>query len=134
MSLTVACPGCKRTLRVPDTAAGKKIKCPLCGEMFAMPAAPTAPAPPAGVTTGASTPPRTPPTPPPTKRPDAIQPSRSKNEPETVLPDDEAERESPDYGTLPFLPIEFNVVVKDPSKTLKGTFKAKVSRSGLVLK
>lgn len=34
MSIEVRCPGCSRTLRVPDTAQGKRIRCPKCSEIF----------------------------------------------------------------------------------------------------
>lgn len=30
------CPGCEKTLRLPDNAAGKKIKCPSCGYSFVL--------------------------------------------------------------------------------------------------
>jgi predicted Zn finger-like uncharacterized protein len=32
--MQIVCPKCQRQLRVPDTAAGKKVKCPGCGTMF----------------------------------------------------------------------------------------------------
>ena len=30
MPISVSCPTCNAILRIPDTAAGKKIKCPKC--------------------------------------------------------------------------------------------------------
>ena len=39
-----SCPGCKISLKVPDTFAGKKIKCPKCAAVAAVPVA-TGPAP-----------------------------------------------------------------------------------------
>jgi hypothetical protein len=36
--LRVACPECETTLRVPGTAAGKKVKCPRCGKPVPVPA------------------------------------------------------------------------------------------------
>ena len=33
--MQIACPSCKKQLRVPDTAAGKTVKCPGCGNTFA---------------------------------------------------------------------------------------------------
>lgn len=52
MPIEVRCPGCSRTLRVPDTAQGKKIRCPKCSQVFPVSQAsgketsPSAPAPP----------------------------------------------------------------------------------------
>lgn len=37
--LEVACPNCEKRLRVPDSAAGKKIRCKHCQHVFAIPAA-----------------------------------------------------------------------------------------------
>jgi uncharacterized membrane protein YccF (DUF307 family) len=34
MPLLVNCPGCGRKLRIPDEFAGRKVKCPTCGEAF----------------------------------------------------------------------------------------------------
>jgi predicted Zn finger-like uncharacterized protein len=44
MPLTVACPGCKTRLQVPDNAAGKAVKCPKCAQVLKI-GAPAAPAP-----------------------------------------------------------------------------------------
>lgn len=45
MPLQVVCPSCTAKLRAPDTAAGKKTKCPKCQAVIAVPAnAPQAPA------------------------------------------------------------------------------------------
>jgi hypothetical protein len=86
MTIRLTCTGCKRPLKLPDTAAGKKIQCPACAARFFAPAAAPAPAPapaavpktengpaPAGPTQRAPTPPapaqppraQTPPAPPP---------------------------------------------------------------------
>jgi len=32
--MQIACPECHKQLKVPETAAGKKVKCPGCGEIF----------------------------------------------------------------------------------------------------
>ncbi len=32
--MQVTCDGCKKALRIPDTAAGKKVRCPLCQAVF----------------------------------------------------------------------------------------------------
>jgi predicted Zn finger-like uncharacterized protein len=32
--MQIACPACQKQLRVPDTAAGKTVKCPACGKAF----------------------------------------------------------------------------------------------------
>ena len=36
--LTFACPHCAKSLRVNDELSGKKIKCPGCQQVFAVPA------------------------------------------------------------------------------------------------
>lgn len=49
MSIELQCPGCSRTLRVPDTARGKRIRCPKCSQIVAVDSAAakeTSPAPP----------------------------------------------------------------------------------------
>jgi ribosomal protein S27E len=45
MSAKMTCPGCQTTLQVRPEHAGKKIKCPRCGHIIPVPAAPAAPAP-----------------------------------------------------------------------------------------
>jgi ribosomal protein S27E len=37
MSLSLRCKGCKSTLKVPDQFAGKKVKCPKCAAVIAVP-------------------------------------------------------------------------------------------------
>src|SRR5262245_4844145 len=39
MPVDVTCGGCSRKMRVPDTAAGKRIKCPKCQAVIAVPGA-----------------------------------------------------------------------------------------------
>jgi predicted Zn finger-like uncharacterized protein len=34
MPITINCPSCSRTLRVPDDLLGKNVKCPTCGTTF----------------------------------------------------------------------------------------------------
>jgi hypothetical protein len=34
MSITVSCPSCERTLRVPEKLLGQRVKCPACQETF----------------------------------------------------------------------------------------------------
>ncbi len=51
MSLTISCPSCQRTLRVPETLLGQAVKCPSCSVTFTAPEqveepAPRRPAPP----------------------------------------------------------------------------------------
>ena len=47
MPLEVTCPSCSGHFRVPDSAAGKKIRCPKCKGAMDVPAEPVATAPPA---------------------------------------------------------------------------------------
>src|SRR5262249_49237932 len=37
MTISVTCDGCDRTLKAPDTSAGRKIKCPKCGAAVLVP-------------------------------------------------------------------------------------------------
>ena len=37
MSIAVTCPHCQTTLKAPDQAAGRNVKCPKCGGVFVMP-------------------------------------------------------------------------------------------------
>jgi phage FluMu protein Com len=39
MPFTIQCSKCQKTLKVPDEAAGKKVRCPSCQEVIAVPAA-----------------------------------------------------------------------------------------------
>lgn len=49
MTIAYHCPGCQKKLSLPTEAAGKRLKCPGCGTVFALPAAaPAAPRPPQG--------------------------------------------------------------------------------------
>lgn len=47
MPIEISCTSCNKRLRVPDTAAGKRVKCPQCQTILSVPAAET-PAPAAG--------------------------------------------------------------------------------------
>lgn len=49
MPLTVACPSCPAKLKVPEAAAGRRVKCPKCGGVMTVPAAPADPTPAAAV-------------------------------------------------------------------------------------
>lgn len=44
-TLDVACPNCRKRMKVPDTAVGKKIRCKGCEHVFAVPAAGARPLP-----------------------------------------------------------------------------------------
>src|SRR5262245_47400178 len=39
MPIQITCPGCQAKLRAPDTAVGKKTKCPKCQTIVSVPAA-----------------------------------------------------------------------------------------------
>src|SRR5581483_5741728 len=39
MPIVITCPSCSTTLKAPDTAAGKKVKCPKCTSAISVPAA-----------------------------------------------------------------------------------------------
>ena len=55
MPIEFHCPGCKKQLRVPDSAAGKKAKCPSCEMVCAIPSAGTQQPPVAPVMTSSPT-------------------------------------------------------------------------------
>src|ERR1019366_3445827 len=38
MPISIVCTGCEKKLKVPDAAAGKKIRCPACKAVVAVPA------------------------------------------------------------------------------------------------
>mgnify|MGYP001349783438 CR=1 FL=1 len=54
--IDLSCSSCGQRLRVPIEHAGKRAKCPKCGEVLQIPAADTAPAPPTSQTTVSTTP------------------------------------------------------------------------------
>ena len=37
MPIATACPHCARKINAPDSAAGKRVKCPKCQQAFAVP-------------------------------------------------------------------------------------------------
>ena len=45
MPITVACPSCRKALKAPDNAVGRKVKCPGCGTALTIPIPQNAPAP-----------------------------------------------------------------------------------------
>ena len=54
MSISVQCPGCEKKLKTKDELAGKRIKCPGCGQVFQLPACRQAPVPADGGPTAAT--------------------------------------------------------------------------------
>src|SRR5690349_9470735 len=42
MAIAVGCPACGKQLRVKDEFAGKRVKCPSCGQILALPSSPPA--------------------------------------------------------------------------------------------
>jgi hypothetical protein len=42
MPIDIVCPSCGKRLKAPDTAAGKRVKCPQCSAAVPVPAAPAA--------------------------------------------------------------------------------------------
>jgi hypothetical protein len=149
MPLLVQCDQCRRQLRVPDTAAGRTVRCPLCSANFTVPAQappPTfvtpedeAPAPPAR--TGPPPLPEAvkamPPTPPPLPT-EAIQAPPVARA--VAPPRPPAERDTDDVGEAQprrrrFPPLRFPVQVQaDPDKTLKGRLEAELNADGLSLR
>ncbi len=56
MALSIRCPSCAKTLKAPDSAAGKKAKCPACGTVLSVPKPEAVGVPVAGETTLPSAP------------------------------------------------------------------------------
>jgi phage FluMu protein Com len=145
MALLIRCEQCGRQLRVPDTAAGKKVKCPLCGTIIA---APSTPAVPAATAVESSTPPPARATPPPlppmapaVAQPavaQAIQPQAPAPRvlaPTMVAPIDEDMEEVRPIRRRSFPPLKTPVVIeKDPDKVFKGQMQAELSAEGLSLR
>ncbi len=70
MSLSISCPACQRTLRVPETLLGQSVKCPSCSHRFTAPDQGEEPAPPSRqASSSVRTTPR-PKTPPPENEPE----------------------------------------------------------------
>src|SRR5206468_4058449 len=44
MPIAISCPSCKARCNAPDTAAGKKVKCPKCQSLISVPAGGSSPA------------------------------------------------------------------------------------------
>src|SRR5688500_4433450 len=96
MPIEVACPSCAGLFRVPDAAAGKKIRCPKCKGAMDVPASSAV----------ASSPPEAPAfaLPPATPKP---APPQSKSAPTPAKPQPKAEQwflkteEGDDYGPVP---------------------------------
>ncbi len=71
MSMTVACPGCSRTLNVPDDLLGELVKCPVCSKQFKV----------EPEVHSASTHPADTPTMPYTPKPEPVKPDRQEEDP-----------------------------------------------------
>lgn len=60
MAINLRCPGCKGVLKLPDTARGKKVKCPKCARIFLCGQAPPGKAAGPPAKTGPASPPKKP--------------------------------------------------------------------------
>lgn len=118
MKVVITCDSCEKTLQVPDTALGKKVRCPACKNVFQAKARDEA-----EERIAAAPAPRPSPTP---ARP-APPPLPSEPADETANRD---EREPIDFPVLKF----FAAIKKDPDKELKGQFSAELGPDGLTLK
>jgi WD40 repeat protein len=143
MPSTVSCPSCKQTLRIPDTALGKAIRCPKCQTAFRT--NPGAAPPPSAAVAAAPRPATVAPASPPAARQDpedriAASPGRAsppappasgRAEEAEGLPDaafPSPTSESRQKG------LTFGVVIKkDPEKRLKGRYLGWLSGEGLHL-
>jgi hypothetical protein len=150
MSILVQCEKCSRQLRVPETAAGKKVRCPVCHSVFsAQPvpsAVPSAPAPPASIPSGLAMPLQqarpVPPSAPTPVMPESsalklgIQETPAPRPVRAVspLPETEAPRPVLPVKRRSFSPLRFPVMVTaDPDKKLKGRLEAQINSDGLTL-
>src|SRR5207244_3994408 len=68
MPVPVTCPNCATNLRAPDNAVGRKVKCPKCGGVIAVPAGGDEPIDLANLGERAESPDSLPPAPPPRRR------------------------------------------------------------------
>src|SRR5687767_423535 len=118
MSLHLACAQCGKNLSVPESAAGKKIRCPACQHVFVAspPAEPTEvlevfPAPAA---------------PPKRERSQQGEGVTVNLPPEKIRQRELERRERRDRPRIakPAAPLVFQVSVKDPDKKWKGTYQA----------
>ncbi|HEV3263593.1 MAG TPA: hypothetical protein VG013_42550 [Gemmataceae bacterium] len=117
MAFLITCVHCNQKLRLPESALGKRVKCSRCGETFraeagrsdAMTARPPAPVSGKEAGTGSARVRRSPP-----------------EERRRAEPDERAEVDD--------RPFEFKAVIKrDPDKSLKGAYQARVTPRGLRL-
>jgi hypothetical protein len=144
MSVRLICPECKKQLKIPETAVGKKIQCPLCSARFIAEAAVEAvPAAPPVATPAPPQPPPAAPTPPPAAIPVTKEsvtggaPPRKaavKEEIPTLEPTDELEEVEDDEA--PARPKRRNSVTTGASLTTRRdeyepTEKEKKARPGL---
>ena len=117
--MNIFCSSCDKKLTVPDTALGKKIRCPACQKVFVASegdiAEAIAPQPmkrPA------------PPPPPPSHEDDAPAPSQKKGRRRLGAAEPE-----------PFTPIQFRAVVKNKTDALKrGNYAATIDEQGIIIK
>jgi LSD1 subclass zinc finger protein len=122
------CPGCRKPLQLPDDAAGKTVRCPLCQAVFAIqPPRPAAAPPPAS-------PPR--PVPAAAPGPAAARPSRraevEEDEPRRRPPKREAE-DRPREKDAPAVYLVLGVG-HDPDREMKGDYVGELTGTGLRLR
>jgi predicted Zn finger-like uncharacterized protein len=162
MPINTACPHCQKRLRVPETAAGKKVRCPSCQGVFvasdssavlAVPAPQSAPAsaprPPAGTSSPPARAPGPPPLPSQSPSDEGVfaSPARapaSSEQGRRRRPADDDDGGATDADESPppderaprkFKPIAFNVLIKhDPDRHLKGVFQGTLGPKGLRLR
>lgn len=117
MNVVITCDNCAKTLRVPETALGKKVRCPACQGVF------EARAKDADAITAA-----------PLSRPSAVRPAPP---PLPPAPEDDDERldDLPEREPRSFPVLSFFATIKsDPDKKLKGQYIAELGPKGLTLK
>ena len=106
--MLIVCDGCNSKVRVPDSAAGKRVKCPKCLTVIRVPAAetPAEDAKPEPEPTNVSATPMAPP-PPPEEEPQEIAPLPQEEEPQEIAPVSEDVPADPlSFSTTPISPSE----------------------------
>lgn len=118
MNVIIACQSCQKALQVPDTALGKKVRCPVCKCVFeAQPRDQEERA-----ITAAAPEPRA-----------AARPKPPPIPPQEARDDDNQFEDEPEPVSFPHLKFQA-VIKKDPDKKLKGQYAAELGPDGLTLR
>lgn len=114
MPIVITCPSCQKSLQVPETASGKKVRCPACKDVFQV-------SPPPQVEEAIA--------------PAAPQRAALRRGPPPVPSEDEDDDRPPRREPVDFTPLKFQAIIKTaPDKKLKGQYTAELGPEGLTLR